>query len=343
MDAAKEVGGDFYDFYMLDENNLVFVIADVSGKGIPGAMFMMTSKTLIKSHAESGLPVNEVFNNVNAQLCENNEADMFVTAWLGILNLETGELSYANAGHNPPLIKRNNGSYEYLKEKANFVLAGADGVKYKEHKLYLKPGDEIYLYTDGITEAHNIDKQLYGGERLLNSLNDTDGMSVEEICKKVKEEINLFVGEAEQFDDITMLCVRLNKMENMVISTKPTMDSISEVAAFVEEQLDKLEVPAKYVTKLMVCLDEIYSNVVHYSGANEASVKVVKEINAIKLIFTDNGKPYNPLIAKDVDVTASAEEREIGGLGIYMVRKMMNETKYMHKDEQNILTLTLNI
>lgn len=343
MDAAKEVGGDFYDFFMLDESHLGFVIADVSGKGIPGAMFMMTSKALIKSHAESGLPVNEVFNNVNEQLCENNEAEMFVTAWFGILNLETGVLRYANAGHNPPLIKRNNGSYEYLKGKANFVLAGMEGIKYREQELCLEPGDEIYLYTDGVTEAHNVDNQLFGEERLLNSLNNTDGMTVDEICKKVTDDVSVFVGEAEQFDDITMLCVRFNKVEDMMISTTPTMDAIPQVAAFVEEQLDNLEVPVKYATKLMVAVDEIYSNIVRYSGATEAKVRVEKVADAVMLTFSDNGKPYNPLIAEEPDVTASAEDRAIGGLGIFMVRKMMDDTRYMHKDDQNILTLTLNI
>jgi sigma-B regulation protein RsbU (phosphoserine phosphatase) len=140
-----------------------------------------------------------------------------------------------------------------------------------------------------------------------------------------------------------MLCVRFNKVENMMISTTPTMDAIPQVAAFVEEQLEKLEVPAKYATKLMVAVDEIYSNIVRYSGATEAKVRVEKAENAVKLTFSDNGKPYNPLIAEEPDVTASAEDRAIGGLGIFMVRKMMDDTRYMHKDDQNILTLTLNI
>jgi sigma-B regulation protein RsbU (phosphoserine phosphatase) len=306
-------------------------------------MFMMTSKTLIKSHAESGLAVNDVFTQVNAQLCENNEADMFVTAWLGILDLETGVLRYANAGHNPPLIKRQNGSYEYLKGKANFVLAGMDGIKYREQQITFNPGDELYLYTDGVTEAHNINNELFGEARLLDSLNETNGMSVDNVCKKVKDDVDAFVNDATQFDDVTMLCIRLNKIDKMIISTNPTMESIPEVASFVEEQLDKFEVPMKYATKLMVAVDEIYSNIVRYSGATEAQVCVKKEPDAIQLIFSDNGKPYNPLIAEEPDVTASAEDRAIGGLGIFMVRKMMDDANYTHKDNQNILSLTLNI
>ena len=343
MDAAKEVGGDFYDFYLLDENHLVFVVADVSGKGIPGAMFMMTSKTLIKSHVESGLAVNDVFTQVNAQLCENNEAGMFVTAWMGILDLETGLIRYANAGHNPPVVRHKDGSYEYLKGKANFVLAGMEGVRYKEQQLQLQQGDEIYLYTDGVTEAHDINKQLFGEDRLLVSLNETNGMTVDEICRKVKADVDAFQGDAEQFDDITMLCVRLNEVENKMLSVTPTMETVPQVAAFVEEHLEAFEVPMKLSMKLMVAVDEIYSNIVRYSGAGEAQIRLIKEADTLRLIFRDNGKPYNPLDAKEPDITASAEDRAIGGLGIFMVRKMMDHVEYMYKDGQNVLTLTMKV
>ena len=343
MDAAKEVGGDFYDFYLLDENHLAFLVADVSGKGIPGAMFMMTSKTLIKSYAESGLAVNDIFTQVNAQLCENNEADMFVTAWMGILNLESGLVRYANAGHNPPLVRHKDGSYEYLKGRANFVLAGMEGLRYKEQQLQLQPGDEIYLYTDGVTEAHDSNKQLFGEERLRASLNETAGMTTDEICKKVKKDVDVFQGEAEQFDDITMLCIHWNEVENKMLSINPTMESVPLVAAFVEEHLEKFEVPAKLSAKLMVAVDEIYSNIVRYSGASEAQIRLVKEEELVQLIFRDNGEPYNPLNEKAPDVTASAEDRAIGGLGIFMVRKMMDNVEYEYTNDRNKLTLTVKL
>lgn len=343
MDAAKEVGGDFYDFYLLDENHLAFLVADVSGKGIPGAMFMMTSKTLIKSYAESGLAVNDIFTQVNAQLCENNEADMFVTAWMGILNLESGLVRYANAGHNPPLVRHKDGSYEYLKGRANFVLAGMEGLRYKEQQLQLQPGDEIYLYTDGVTEAHDSNKQLFGEERLRASLNETAGMTTDEICKKVKKDVDVFQGEAEQFDDITMLCIHWNEVENKMLSINPTMESVPLVAAFVEEHLEKFEVPAKLSAKLMVAVDEIYSNIVRYSGASEAQIRLVKEEELVQLIFTDDGEPYNPLNAKAPDVTASAEDRAIGGLGIFMVRKMMDNVEYEYTNDRNKLTLKVKL
>ena len=344
MDAAKEVGGDFYDFYLVDENHLAFVVADVSGKGIPGAMFMMTSKTLIKSFAESGLPVHEVLTNVNTQLCVNNEAGMFVTAWMGILDLKTGLIKFANAGHNPPLVKHKNGTYEYLKGKVNFVLAGMDMVKYKEQELQLQPGDKIYLYTDGVTEAHNSQNELFGEERLLESLNSTKGMSVEEICKKVKKDVDAFVADGEQFDDITMLCVRLNEINSDVgITVVPSMETVPQVAEFMETEMEKLEVSPKISMKLMIAIDEIYSNIVRYSGATEATVSIEKANNTLKLYFKDNGKPYNPLDAKDPDITASAEDRNIGGLGVFMVKKMLDNVEYKYVDNFNILTLTKNL
>ena len=344
MNAAKEVGGDFYDFYLVDENHLAFVIADVSGKGIPGAMFMMTSKTLIKSFAESGLPVHEVLTNVNTQLCQNNEAGMFVTAWMGILDLQTGMIKYANAGHNPPLVKHKDGSYEFLKGKVNFVLAGMDMVKYKEQELQLQPGDEIYLYTDGVTEAHNSKNELFGEERLLESLNSTKGMTVESICKKVKDDVKSFVCEAEQFDDITMLCVRLNEIDSDIgITVTPSMETVSQVAEFMESEMEKFEVSPKISMKLLIAIDEIYSNIVRYSGATEATVSINKVENYLKLQFKDNGKPYNPLEAEEPDITASAEDRSIGGLGIFMVKKMLDNVEYSYVDNYNILTLTKNL
>lgn len=210
MDTAKEVGGDFYDFYFVGENKLAFLIADVSGKGIPAAMFMMTAKTIIKGYAESGKPVNDVFTIANEKLCENNETGMFVTAWLGVLNLTTGAVEFANAGHNPPLVRHTDGNFEYLRSKAGLVLAGMDGMKYRKNELQLSRGDEIYLYTDGVTEATNAENKLYGEERLLNFMNTLHGLSGEEICKAVKADVDAFVGDAPQFDDITMVYLKYN-------------------------------------------------------------------------------------------------------------------------------------
>lgn len=205
MDTAKEVGGDFYDFYLLNEDTLGILIADVSGKGIPAAMMMMQAKTLISSLANSGINVDEVFTRANDTLCEHNDANMFVTAWMGILNLKTGLMTYVNAGHNPPLMRRNDGQFAYLESPAGFVLAGWEGFQYRRQELQLAPGDQLYLYTDGVTEATDLQEALFGEEKLLAALNEYEGNEPQAMCDKVKQDVDRFVGEAPQFDDITML------------------------------------------------------------------------------------------------------------------------------------------
>ncbi len=211
MNTAKEVGGDFYDFFMTDNTHVAFVMADVSGKGVPAALFMVIAKTLIKNHAQLGIPVNDVFTSVNKRLCEGNDADLFVTAWLGILDLTNGELQFVNAGHNPPLICQN-GEFRYLKAPAGFVLAGIDDFVYKKNELTMQPGDRIFLYTDGVTEATNLVEELYGEKRLKDFLNQHTGGSAAEVLSQLKEDIDEFVGEAPQFDDITMLMLDFEKM-----------------------------------------------------------------------------------------------------------------------------------
>lgn len=210
METAKEVGGDFYDFYFVGDDKFAFLIADVSGKGIPAAMFMMTAKTLLKGFAEAGNAVDEVFTRTNEKLCEGNEAMMFVTAWMGVIDLKTGHVEFANAGHNLPLVRRKNGEFEYLKSRAGFVLAGMEGLKYRSSELQLEAGDEIFLYTDGVTEATNAKEELYGEERLLGFMNTLKDYSADEVCGAVKADVDAFVGEAPQFDDITMVYFRYN-------------------------------------------------------------------------------------------------------------------------------------
>lgn len=205
MNPAKEVGGDFYDFFLVDDDHLAVVIADVSGKGVPAALFMVIAKTLIKNHAQNKEDPGAVFTQTNAQLCEGNDAGLFVTAWMGILEISTGKFTYVNAGHNPPLLKRAGGQFEWLKSRPGFVLAGMEGVRYRENSLQLKPGDRLYLYTDGVTEATNAAQELFGEERLQQVLNDDPDLPVEELLPKIKNSIDVFVGDADQFDDITML------------------------------------------------------------------------------------------------------------------------------------------
>ena len=211
MYPAKEVGGDFYDFFFVDRNKIALVIADVSGKGIPAALFMMRSKATIKGLAESGLDPDEIFARANAFLCEGNAAEMFVTAWMGILNIETGIMVCANAGHEYPAIRTGGGGFSLLKDKHGFVLGGMETTKFKQYEIKLSPGDKIFVYTDGVAEATNSDNELFGTDRMLEALNKAAIGTSEEILMTVKECVDDFVGKAPQFDDLTMLCLEFYK------------------------------------------------------------------------------------------------------------------------------------
>ena len=207
MDPAKEVGGDFYDFFMVDDSHLAVVMADVSGKGVPAALFMVIAKTIIKNQALTGDPLDQVFDRANDQLCENNGEGLFVTAFMGLLDLNTGDFTYVNAGHNAPLLRRAGGNYEYLKMDPGFVLAGLDGMIYESSQLRLGEGDTLFLYTDGVTEALDPDEQLFGEDRLRDALNDKQGIDlrVSELLPYVRSALEKFARGAEQADDITML------------------------------------------------------------------------------------------------------------------------------------------
>lgn len=207
MNPAKEVGGDFYDFFMVDETHLAIVIADVSGKGVPAALFMVIGKTLISDHTKTGVDLGNVFSEVNELLCRSNSEGLFITAFEGVLDLVTGEFQFVNAGHEMPFIARSGSAYEPYKLRAGFVLAGMEGMKYQSGSIMLSPGDKIFHYTDGVTEATNASHELYGMERLTDILVHNTFRPPAELLPVVKADIDAFVGEAPQFDDITMLCV----------------------------------------------------------------------------------------------------------------------------------------
>ena len=352
MIAAKEVGGDFYDFYELSDNTVAFLAADVSGKGIPAAMFMMTAKTIIKDLAESGMPVNEIFTRANEKLCENNESGMFVTAWMGILDITTGNLQFANAGHNPPLLKRANGSFEYLKTRAGFVLAGMEGVRYRAGELTLSPGDRLFLYTDGVPEATNTENKLYGEDRLITFMNQNATVDAVTLLPALKSNIDEFVGEAPQFDDITMLMFDYKPKEggaNMTYQTFPAkVEALSDVLGFVDRVLESYECPMKIQTAICVAIEEVFVNVAHYAygdgeGDMTLGIGFDEESRNITFRMSDKGTPFDPLKKPDPDITLSAEEREIGGLGIFITKKTMDTVSYAYENGENILTMIKKI
>ncbi len=207
MHPAKEVGGDFYDFFLIDDDHLYLAIADVSGKGVPGALFMMASMIILSNHATSGMYPADILTAANEAICANNREEMFVTVWLGILELSTGKLTTSNAGHEYPVIKHGDGNFELLKDRHGFVIGGMHGIKYKEEEFTLSPGDKIFVYTDGVPEATDGENRLFGTDRMVDSLNMNPDASPKEILAGVKNAVDIFVNGEEQFDDLTMLCI----------------------------------------------------------------------------------------------------------------------------------------
>ena len=351
MNPAKEVGGDFYDFFLINRNHLGLVMADVSGKGVPAALFMVIAKTLIKNRAMMGGSPAEILHDVNNQLCEGNDAELFVTVWLGILEISTGKLVSANAGHEYPAIKRAGGSFELIKGKHSPAVATMENMKFREGEMTLNPGDILYIYTDGVAEATNADEKLYGTERMLEALNKNANSNIEELLKNIKLDVDKFTGDAPQFDDITMLGLKYNggevkELEKLNISAE--IKNLDTVLAFVDEQLEKYGCTPKVQMQIDVAVEEIFVNIANYAynpeiGSAGISVEIQEDPLAVSITFTDNGVPYDPLKKPDPDVTLSAEERQIGGLGIYMVKKSMDDISYEYKEGKNILTLKKNL
>ncbi len=207
MDPAKEVGGDFYDFFLVDDDHLCLFIADVSGKGVPAALFMMASMIILANNAKMGKTPGEILRDTNTAICSNNREEMFVTVWLGILEISTGRLTAANAGHEYPAVKRPDGSFELLKDKHGFVIGAMEGSRYREYEIMMEPGSKVFLYTDGVPEATSADTELFGTDRMLGALNEDPGVPPKQILENVRRAVDGFVRDAEQFDDLTMLCV----------------------------------------------------------------------------------------------------------------------------------------
>ncbi len=340
MTSAKEVGGDFYDYFLIDDDHLALVMADVSGKGVPAALFMAISKSLIKSALQSTLSPKEVLEKVNNQLCENNDAGMFVTVWLGILDIKSGVMKCANAGHEFPVVKRNNGKWELYKDKHGFVLAGMEASKYVEYELKFDKGDKLFVYTDGVPEATDGNLVLYGTKRMIDALDRTEGLSSRESLEYIQSDVNNFVGHVDQFDDITMMMLEIKDCPLIKeITVTPTPKCVESVTSFIEDILSDSGAPFKTIAQVNVAIDEILSNIISYSGAEKVTVKCASSLSEIKIEFSDDGKPYDPTSSPDPDTSLSVEERKLGGLGILMVKKIMDDITYMYKENKNILSI----
>ena len=348
MDPAKEVGGDFYDFFLIDEDHLGLVMADVSGKGVPAALFMMASKILVKSGAMSGRSPHEVLETVNAQICGNNREEMFVTVWLGVLDLKTGVLTASNAGHEYPILKQPDGDYEIVRDKHGLVIGGMEGVRYRDYELQLQPGAKLFLYTDGLPEATDEKGELFGMERTAAVLNRFCDEPPQALLGRVHEAVDAFVGNAPQFDDLTMLCLHYigtpTKEGSPVkkLELDAAVDSIEVITDFVNAELEAMDCPMKAQMQIDVAIDEVFANIANYSGSTRATVffEAQDEPRGAVITFVDRGMPFNPLENKDPDTSLSAEERQIGGLGIFLVKKTMDEMRYERRGDENVLRIT---
>ena len=348
MEAAREVGGDFYDFYFIDDTHFMFVVADVSGKGVPAALFMMTVKTLINYVAQTVHDPEEMMRTVNSKICSNNKQGFFVTLLAGVVDIETGEMSLVNCGHNPPIIKQGDSKYKYLETEHNIVLGAFKDATFKTEKFKLSKGDTIILYTDGITEAMNSSDAMYGEARLLDTVNSIEYTDIYDLQNSIKQDVKDFTHGFPQSDDMTMLIYRYNGNAD----NKAYYSAVAEKANYknylqwLTEMSKRYDLGTAIQYKLELVSEEIYTNICSYAYPEEKGLVEVfleKQDRELTLTFTDSGKPFNPLDRPDPDTEFPPESREKGGLGIFIVKNMTNDIKYEYLNGKNILTMKINI
>ena len=354
MNPAKEVGGDFYDFFLIDEGTsaqegkLGFVVADVSGKGVPAALFMMAAKTEVRNYLESGMLPGEAIENANRQLCDGNDAGMFVTLFAGVIDYATGHVQYVNAGHNPPLLWQG-GAWRWLKDISGMPLGLFDGFPYDTFELDLDIGDEFFIYTDGVTEAMNKDGELYGEERLEALLYKHFTMHPRRLIDTVRHELMHYAEGAVQSDDITMLSLEYGVPPEVAatIYVKADVGELPRVNEFIHSELERRLCPLKVQKQIDIALEELFVNVAHYAypdatPENPGRVRISYQYSAdppsVSVEIADQGTPYNPLAKPDAVTPDDIMEVPIGGLGILMAKKSVDEMTYDYRDDFNIVS-----
>jgi len=357
MNPAREVGGDFYDFFLFggdgasDGNkSLGFVIADVSGKGVPAALFMMKAMTLIRNYLLSGMELGEAVENSNRQLCDGNDSGMFVTAWIGVLNYATGHVDYVNAGHNPPLLWRWDGGWTWLKEKSGLPLGLFDGLPYKAHALDCKVGEQFLLYTDGVTEAMDVNGELFGEERLMDVAGKGYQLHPRELLESVRRSVAEHAKGAEQSDDITILSLEVGVPPELTATlvVPADVDELPRVNEFIHTELDRRLCPKRTQNQLDIAVEELFVNVARYAypdrtpekpGMVRISYSYSAEPPSVTIDIADDGIPYDPLAKPDAVTPSDIMEVPIGGLGILMAKRSVNEMHYERIDGSNIVTI----
>ena len=348
LEPAREIGGDFYDAFMIDSASLCLCIGDVSGKGAPAALFMAMSKTLIKAYASSDLSTASIMTRVNDELCENNDESLFVTVFLAILNINTGELRFTNAGHNYPYIIKEDKTLVTLKQKHGPIVAAMDGLSYKEDLMVLDKGDTLFLFTDGVTEAMDPEENLFGEKRLEAFLLKQDVKNVKTTLNALIKEVAQYEDGSLQSDDITLLSCYYSgrdiiaSSEISIVNRHENIDTIIEhFDLFCEDKA----IDMACQQKMSLALDDLVNNIISYGYRDDEehtiSVCFTRFEHELMVVVEDDGIPFNPFIGEDVDTTLSLDERDIGGLGIHLVKKLMSSYDHNRKANKNLVTLTI--
>ena len=343
--AAKEVGGDFYDYINIDDNHVAILIGDVSGKGIPAAMFMMKTITCFKNFTRVDKKPSEILKEVNKAIYENNYSQMFVTCFIAILDRRDGRLVYSNAGHNPPIVGSNQ-DFRYLKCNSGFVLGGLPDAFVKDEEIFLKSGESFTLYTDGVTEARNKKGEFFGEDRLLQTFNKKDYTCLVELHHTLKDDVNIFVGDAPQNDDITIVTIKYHgdhySYEEKIFNALP--ENIPSMLEFVEGFCSKQKIKPEFTANLSIVGDELFSNIVKYGYENKGGdlyVRLLYNHDKNEFVFTiiDRAPAFNQLEVNNAPIEGNADDQQVGGLGILIVKKIMTKYAYDRINGKNILVL----
>ena len=350
LKPAREIGGDFYDAFMISNESLCLCVGDVSGKGAPAALFMAMTKTLIKSYASSDFSTASIMTRINDELCEGNDENLFVTVFLAILNIHTGELRFTNAGHNYPYIIKEDKSLVTLNQKHGPVVAAMDGLVYKEDVITLDKFDTLFLYTDGVTEAMNSEEELYSEKRLENFLLEHDCKDVETNVNLLMQDISDYENSADQTDDITVLsCFYSGQsiLASLTVSIENVLENIADVTDSFDRFCEENNISSTANQKVDLAIDDLINNIISY-GYKDDKVHTIdiafkRMENELIIVIEDDAVPFNPFDAETDDSHLSIDERDIGGLGIHLVKNLMHSCQYQRKANKNVVALTIQL
>ena len=352
LEPAREIGGDFFDFFFIDDDRLCFCIGDVSGKGVPAALFMAVTKTLIKSRATDDPSTASILTHVNDELSRDNPNKMFVTLFIGILNIRSGEFDYTNAGHNAPFLMRTDGPPEAMSDRHGPVVGAVKGMVYRKGTDVMHPGDILHMYTDGVTEEMDTDGQIFSDERLAALISSQTIDSVEAAVDKTISAVKSFRGEKDAEDDVTVLAIQffgapMKASAGLHVIVKNELSEITTVQERFQEFGKAHGFSKDLERKMDMIVDELLGNVILYAfnegGEHEIEITAEQVSNRLTVTISDDGVPFNPLLIDPPDTSLAAKDRPLGGLGILLVRKMADDILYQRRIDKNVLTLIIRV